>query len=94
MGNTVFIPRTPLQSNDPQLYLVQFTRRQFPVRLCFAITVNKVQGQTLDIVDIYLSQSMFSHGQLYVALSRVTTGTKIKIHLEPSDDGVAKQPHN
>ncbi|KAG5533516.1 hypothetical protein RHGRI_027634 [Rhododendron griersonianum] len=81
-GSTIFIPRIPLQPNDPQQYPVQFTRRQFPVRTCFAMTINKAQGQTLNTVGIYLPEPVFAHGQLYVALSRATTAAKIRVHLK------------
>lgn len=60
-GTSVFIPRIPLQPNDPHLYLVQFTRKQFSVRLCFAMTINKTQGQTLNRVGIHLPEPIFSH---------------------------------
>jgi ATP-dependent DNA helicase PIF1 len=46
-------------------------RRQLPVRLAFAMSINKAQGQTLKRVGIYLPQPVFAHGQLYVAISRV-----------------------
>jgi len=41
-------------------------RVQFPVRLAFAMTINKSQGATLEFVVIYLNDPVFSHGQLNV----------------------------
>jgi len=35
------------------------------------MTINKAQGQTLQRVGVFLKQGCFSHGQLYVAASRV-----------------------
>jgi ATP-dependent exoDNAse (exonuclease V) alpha subunit len=59
------------------------TRRQFPVQLCFAMSINKSQGQSLPEVGLDLRNSVFSHGQLYVALSRVTDVSKL--HVLPRD---------
>lgn len=89
----VFIPRIPLKPSDPKLYPVEFTRHQFPIRLCFGMTINKAQGQTLDTVGIILTQPVFSHGQLYVALSRATTATKIKILLDTSINEFSYSSH-
>ena len=52
------------------------------------MTINKSQGQTLDYVEIYLSEPVFSHGQLYVALSRVRNSSAVKALIAPgtSDD--------
>jgi ATP-dependent DNA helicase PIF1 len=51
-----------------------FKRTQFPVRLAYAMTINKSQGQTLEKVGIGLKQEVFSHSQLYTGFSRTTSG--------------------
>ena len=57
-----------------------FQRKQSPIRPSFCITINKSQGQTLDNVSIWLGDGhVFTHGQLYVALSRVSCAKNIKI---------------
>ena len=44
------------------------------------MSINKAQGQTLEYVSIWLGEDdVFTHGQLYVALSRVSGFDKIKI---------------
>lgn len=49
------------------------------------MTINKGQGQSLKRVGVYLSQPVFSHGHLYVALSRATSPTSLKILIETND---------
>ena len=58
----VFIPRICLHCCDDQVYPIPFKRSQFPVRLCFAMTINKAQSQILDFVGLYLKEPVFSHG--------------------------------
>ncbi|XP_027082486.1 uncharacterized protein [Coffea arabica] len=53
-GKRVLLPRIPLQTSDNEKNGVPFKRTQFPIRLCFAMTINKSQGQTLDRVGVYL----------------------------------------
>ncbi|XP_070026500.1 uncharacterized protein [Nicotiana sylvestris] len=80
----VFIPRIPLLTSQDEKIPLQFKRTQFPLRLCFAMAINKAQGQTLDFVGIYLHEPVFSHGQLYVALSRAKSSNCVKILIHPS----------
>jgi hypothetical protein len=75
----VFLPRVPLSPSDDEIFPFQFKQKQFPIRLSFAMTVNKTQGQTIPNVMVYLPEPVFSHGQLYVALSRATTRSNIRI---------------
>ncbi|CAN1164078.1 ATP-dependent DNA helicase PIF1 [Linum perenne] len=58
---------------------VYLPRRQYPIALSFAMTINKSQGQTLHSVGLCLKRQVFTHGQLYVALSRVTRRSGLKI---------------
>jgi ATP-dependent DNA helicase PIF1 len=77
-GKILMIPRipfVPLEGTFP----FSFKRIQFPVRVAFAITSNKSQGQTLKTVGILLKRQFFSHGQLYVALSRVGDAAQVRI---------------
>lgn len=53
------------------------------------MTINKSQGQSLDWVGLYLPKDVFSHDQIYVALSRVTSKKGIKI-LAHDENKVAK----
>jgi len=50
---------------------IEFKRVQFPIRLAFAITINKSQGQTMSVCGLDLSTPCFSYGQLYIECSRV-----------------------
>ena len=79
----VFIPRIPLLTSEDEKLPLPFKRIQFRLRLCFAMTINKAQGQTLDFVGIYLREPVFSHGQLYVALSRAKSSNCVKILIRP-----------
>lgn len=88
-GKRVFIPRIPLAPTATADLPFDFIRVQFPLRLAFAMTINKSQGQTLNHVGVVIKEPVFSHGQLYVALSRVTMNANL--HLVVPDSTEARE---
>ncbi|XP_049548103.1 uncharacterized protein LOC125959327 [Anopheles darlingi] len=91
-GEDVLLPRIFCDSNDSSMPF-QIRRKQFPVQVCFAMTVHKAQGQSLLHLGLYLPTEVFAHGHFYVALSRVTSRPNITVLiLDPkreNADGVA-----
>ncbi|KAG5521520.1 hypothetical protein RHGRI_033922 [Rhododendron griersonianum] len=79
-GTSAFIPRISLSPSSSK-FPFQMTRRQFPIRLAYAMTINKSQRQSVKFVGIDLRIPVFSHGQLYVALSRCTSFDRISVLL-------------
>ena len=69
-GEKVLIPRIPLFPSEEELGFT-FRRLQFPIKVCFSLSINKSQGQTLKRIGLYVKNPVFSHGQLYVGMSRV-----------------------
>ena len=62
------LSRIPMITTDMPF---NFKCLQFPVRLAFAMTINKAQGQSPQVCGLNLENPCFSHGQLYVACSCV-----------------------
>lgn len=80
-GNTVTVPLVEFENvkfaydedKDKIVHTKVGSFFQFPIKLAYAITIHKSQGQTFDKVIIDLGRGAFAHGQVYVALSRCTT---------------------
>ena len=83
-GEAVLILRIPMIPTDLPFH---FKRLQFPIRLTFAITINKAQGQSLEKCGIDLNADCFSYGQLYVPCSRVGKLDNLFIY---TDNRIAK----
>ncbi|UYV60966.1 hypothetical protein LAZ67_1002937 [Cordylochernes scorpioides] len=76
-GQDVLLPRIPLFPPDLPF---EFKRLQFPVRTAFSMTINKAQGQSLKVCGLNLEVPCFSHGQLYVASSRVGNPSNLYVY--------------
>lgn len=57
------------------------------MRLAFAMTINTAPGQSMDHLGADLTTPAFTHGQLYVALSRATHVDNIEVALPPANSG-------
>ena len=82
-GHIVFFPHIALTTIKDCHLPFTLTRREFPIKSSFAMTIDKLQGQTLIKVGIYLPPSVFTHGQLYVAMSRVKSYYGLQFPLAP-----------
>ena len=78
-GRRVFIPRIPMMPSANARLPFELLRKQFPVVPAFGLTINKSQGQTIPVAGLFLPEPVFSHGQLYVALSRGVSTENVKV---------------
>ncbi|KAL6493773.1 hypothetical protein OROGR_032108 [Orobanche gracilis] len=89
----IWIPRMSMVPNNPSLPF-KFERRQFLVTICFAMTINKSQSQTLSNVGLYLRNPVFTYGQLYVAISRVMSKRGLKVLILDEENKVVSSTKN
>ena len=85
----ILLPRITLTPS--QNYPFMFKRNQYPIVPAYAASIHKVQGCTLQKQGIYLAEPMFTHGQLYVALSRAKNFQNITVLLEKSQTRVRNE---
>lgn len=102
-GETVRVYRTSksryLMDYDPETHILRRRKpavqktKQFPLKLAYAITVHKVQGQSLpENVLIDPSEGFFAPGQLYVALSRLSRFDHLYLsQMLTADDAIVDQ---
>ena len=77
-GKLVVIPRAKVVASDDMPFA--WVRQQFPLQLCFAMTINRSQGQTLrSRVGVVLTSGVWTHGMAYVALGRVTDPANLRV---------------
>ncbi|GKA41174.1 putative diphthine methyl ester synthase [Tanacetum coccineum] len=78
VGHTTIIPHLKLSPSDKRLPL-KINQRQFPLVVCFAMAINKIQGQSLSNVEFFLPNPVFTHGQLCIAMSQVKSKKGLKV---------------
>ncbi|XP_017250836.1 uncharacterized protein LOC108221471 [Daucus carota subsp. sativus] len=81
LGTKHFIPRMELSPSDSVLPF-KLVRKQMPLQICYTMTINKSQGQSLQTVGLFLPKPVFTHGQFYVAISRVTSPAGLKVFID------------
>ncbi|KAF8221153.1 hypothetical protein L208DRAFT_1329903 [Tricholoma matsutake] len=70
---------------QPPAYNFNVHQKQIPLAVCYATTFNGCQGLTVQHLALYLRQPVFSHGQLYTAMTCVSDSQNVVI-LKAADD--------
>jgi hypothetical protein len=80
---TLELPRIPMGYN-PKDMPMSMQRLQFPIKLAFAVTFHRSQGQSVEHCGILLPRDVWTHGQIYVAFSRC--GNPRNVHVWANQD--------
>ncbi|KAG0723684.1 hypothetical protein GWK47_042198 [Chionoecetes opilio] len=78
-GDDFYLPHVPIITQAVSGTGFRMRCLQFHIRVAFAMTINKCQGQTKSYVVVYLPTPVFTHGQLYVSLSRVGCADAVEV---------------
>ena len=68
-NTTLLLPRIPMRYGGKQ-FPFELKRLQFPIKIAFALTINRSQGQSVSKCGILLPKNVWTHGQIYVAFFR------------------------
>ncbi len=80
-GSRLSLPRMNCAPGTDEFPIPGFRRRQFPIRICFSMTVNKALGQSVTgKLGVDLTNPCLADSQLYVALSRATHAKDVYIY--------------
>ena len=82
-NKVLILPRIPLRYGG-QSFPFELTRLQFPIKIAFALTINRAQGQSVTTCGILLPKNVWTHGQIYVAFSRCGNPNNIYVWAEQS----------
>ena len=89
-GCVEFLPRITCDSSGDSELPFALRRHQYPIKLAWAMTINKSQGQSISgRLGIFLPSPVFAHGQLYVAYSRGVSFQNVRLFVQ--DNGDSKQ---
>lgn len=93
MQDKTFISRLSLTSSSVK-FIFKFKRRQFPLSLCFAMTINKSQDRSLSKTGLFLQELVFIYDQLYVVLSKVKSREGLQLLILDKDDNLTNRTYN
>ncbi|XP_074374412.1 uncharacterized protein LOC141714815 [Apium graveolens] len=93
VGSKHFIPRIEISPSYTKMPF-KLVWKQMPLQICYAMTINKYQGQSLKTVGLYLPKSVLNHGQYYIAISRVTSPTGLTIFVDDESGAATNLTQN
>ena len=82
-NTTLLLPRIPMSYEGKQ-FPFELKRLQFPIKIAFALTINRSQGQSVSKCGILLPKNVLTHGQIYFAFSRCGNPRNIYVWAEQS----------
>ena len=85
-NKVLILPRIPMKYGG-QTFPFELTRLQFPLKVAFALTINRAQGQSAKKGGILLPKNVWTHGQIYVAFSQCGNPRNIHVWAEQSQFG-------